>query len=607
MNAEAPSFGPHLYEVKLHVNKPFGWDTTLPIVLDVETDEKDNFVGIACKQPERDIFYFTKIEDSLKLALESLPLIGHNLKGDMKWLKGWGVDVKSSQLFYDTCLASYVQNTTKESHGLKTLAKEILGMEWPSYKDMTTVNGKEFKPETQKILGIKNRNNIKLTLDKQPVERVAAYCGMDCLATYRLWQHFQKVLSVTERRYLEGIELPTARVLLDMELMGAKVDIEYLEELKHTFSLTLNSIETQIKQQWIAVTKIEPDLTRDKKDTELNVNSNRQIAELLEFQGAVLPLTTKGNKKVDKQTLCQWLHLPVVPLLLEYSKIEKILNTYVLPLLEKNKDGRIYCSYNQITKGDKGQTAGISTGRLSSSGPNLQNIPSRTEEGKLIRKAFVAPEGKTLLDADFSQIEPRLVAHFSKDPLFIRAFKDDRDIYQELVEGTGRDRQDGKTFMLALLYGAQPKKLASVFKCSEKEAQNIIDRIMKKLPGVKAWKTRVIFEAKRRGGVTTLFKRFIPLPGLKSDNPYERMHWERVAVNTVIQGSAAEIMKLGLIKLNEAGFNLTITVHDEYVIETDGTHKDKADVKNILEKIVSLDVPLKVEIGLGKNWQEAKG
>lgn len=577
-----PTFGPSLYNCELHIDDCnldyYNYGDTL--VVDVETDEKDNFVGLAFTKDGKRVDYVTNIKnDCIQVFLETGKLIGHSLKSDMKWLINWGIDIKSSQLYYDTMLASYVQNTTKESQGLKELAKEYLGMEWPSYREMV---GKGAK---------------KQTLDKQEVGRVAAYCGMDCLATYRLYEYFKKKLNVNETKYLEEIELPTARALLDMELRGVQVDVEYLKKLDDEFYLKLQSLTIQINEQWNG-------------DKNLNVNSNKQIADLLQQQGAILPKTQKGNLKVDKQTLEQWLHLPAVPLLLEYSKIEKLKSTYTEALLEKQKNGRIYCQFNQLSRDTKGNSVGISTGRLSSSNPNLQNIPTRTEEGSLLRKAFVVGELKIFIDADFSQIEPRLVAHFTKDKTFIEAYKNDKDIYQELVEGTGRNRQDGKTFMLALLYGAQPKKLASVFKCSEKEAETIIQKIMSKLPGVTAWINRVKYEARQKKGVRTLFGRWIPLPGINSTNKWDRMHWERVAVNSIIQGSAAEIMKMSLIKLRETGYKVDLTVHDEFLIELPPQRHhidaDIAQIKDILENIVKLDVPLKVDIGIGSTWLEAK-
>lgn len=576
------TFGPHLYGAELYINSPFCEPEIYnDLICDVETDEKDNFVGIALTITGKHIYYYTELNQYVKNRLEQLNLVGHNLKGDMKWLINWAVNINSSQLFYDTCLASYVQNTTKESHGLKDLAKEYLGMEWPTYKEIVGSGRK------------------KQTLDKQETERVARYCGMDCLATYRLYEYFKKKLTRQEEKYLQEIELPTARALLDMELRGVEVDVEYLKVLNKKFEIQLAGIEGAVTAEWV----------RSFPAEKLNINSNKQVAQLLEIQGANLPRTQKGNKKVDKQTLEQWKHLPAVPLLLEYSKIEKLKSTYTESLLEKQKNGRIYCSFNQLSRNIEGNAVGISTGRLSSSDPNLQNIPARTEEGQLIRKALISGNNTVFIDADFSQIEPRLVAHFTKDKTFVEAYRQGRDIYQELVEGTGRDRQDGKTFMLALLYGAQPKKLASVFKCSEKEAEKIVTKIMRRLPRVTAWINRVKYEARQKKYVTTLFGRKIPLPLINSSNKWERMHWERVAVNAVIQGSAAEIMKKSLLALNNAGYNSVLTVHDEFLIEVenDGTEVGFSEsIKAILESIIKLDVPLKVEVGIGDNWYESK-
>lgn len=577
-------FGPELNNANLHVNEVIAYDPKFPVVIDCETDEKDGFVGLGLTTDGVFIQYYTDLS-LVKSMLEECSLIGHNAKFDIKQLIGWGVNIKPEQYHYDTILASYVQNTTKATHSLKDLAKEYLGLEWPKYKEIVGTGKK------------------KVTLDKQPVELVARYNGMDVLATYRLYEHFQKTLTPQQKRYLETIELPTARVLLEMELKGVSVDVEYLKVLDHEFDQKMAVLENQIlssfqKYQPLAV------------GTKININSNVHISKLLMAQGAVLPKTAKGNFKVDKATLEGLKHLPVVPLLLEYSKIEKLKSTYTEALLEKQKDGKIYAQFNQISRNAQGTSVGISTGRLSSSSPNLQNIPARTSDGKLIRKAFVASEGKVFIDADFSQIEPRLVAHFSKDPLFLAAFNEERDIYADLVEGTGRSRNDGKTFMLALLYGAQPKKLANVFKCSESEAESIVKRIMSKLPGVTAWINRTKYEAHQKKGVWTLFKRWVPLPLINSDDRYARMHWERVAVNTVIQGSAAEVMKMSLIRLKEAGYVPSLTVHDSFMVEVDNrldNFKDDVSlVRTILESIVKIDVPLKVSIGIGKTWAECK-
>lgn len=580
--ASEPTFGPSKYGATLFINQiPMFWDDRLPTVVDVETDEKDGFVGLALCQNDKEVYYFSSLGSVPALLDAEINLVGHNLKFDMKLMKKWGLFVDSRQMFFDTCLASYVINTTKETHSLKDLAKEFLQMEWPTYKEMVGTGKK------------------RITLDKQEIGKVAAYCGMDALATFKLYGYFMRKLDPQQRRLLEHIELPTARALMDMELLGAKVDVDYLKELDGTFSSKMIELEHAINSHW-------------KKAEILNVNSNRQIAELLESQGAVLPVTQKGNKKVDKATLLQWSGVPVVPLLLEYNKIEKLHSTYTQGLLERQQDGRIHCEFNQISKNEKGADVGISTNRLSSSNPNLQNIPARSEEGKLIRRAFIAPTNKILIDADYSQIEYRLLAHFTKEPRLIQAFKENKDVHEETGKALGVSRDLGKTLNFAAIYGARAEKIANTAKVSEQEAIRFLDTYWKVLPRVTAWIHRVKFEARAKKGIFTLNRRWIPLPGISSQNRFERMHWERAAVNYTIQGSAAEIMKMALIKLKEQGYMPVLTVHDEFLFEDAGVNKEEIDshlsvVKYLMENVVKLDVPLVADIGIGQNWATAKG
>lgn len=579
-----PTFGPTKYGASLYINTtPMFWDARIPTAVDVETDEKDNFVGIAICQDPSAVYYFSDLGTVSTLLKDNIKLIGHNLKFDLKLLLKWGVSLTSESMFFDTCLSSYVMNTTKDTHSLKDLAKEHLGYEWPTYKDMV------------------GRGKKKVTLDKQEIGRVAAYCGMDTLATFQLYSYFLRKMNPQQRRILEYIELPVARILMDMEMGGALIDTEYLKTLDTEFKAKMEDLEMFINRQWY-------DIGREDK---LNVNSNRQIAELLEAQGAVLPTTEKGNKKVDKATLQQWITIPSVPLLLEYSKIEKLYSTYTQGLLSRQKEGRIHCEFNQISKNEKGADVGISTNRLSSSNPNLQNIPARSGEGKLIRKAFIAPQGKILIDADYSQIEYRLLAHFSKEPKLIQAFKEGKDVHEETGKALGCSRDVGKTLNFASIYGAQAAKISRTAKVSEVEAERFLDAYWKVLPRVTAWIHRVKFEARLKKGIFTLNRRWIPLPGISSGNKYERMHWERAAVNYIIQGSAAEIMKMALIKLKETGYLPVLTVHDEFLFEHTPYYRPIeaiiADIKNVMESVVTLDVPLIADIGHGKNWAEAKG
>ena len=210
-------FGPMKYGVELKIN-PEGVPNGTTAVVDVETDEMDNFVGIGIMCDASSVSYYSSLRDDVKLFLASVGLIGHNIKFDARQLRAWGVDVKQTQLIQDTMLKSYVRNSTKESHGLKDLAKEYLGMEWPTYKDMV------------------GTGRDKVTLDKQEVEKVAAYCGDDCVATFRLNQYFDKVLNAAQRGYYNMIELPTMQLLFAMEMRGVTVDVEYLRDLRNEFA-----------------------------------------------------------------------------------------------------------------------------------------------------------------------------------------------------------------------------------------------------------------------------------------------------------------------------------------------------------------------------------
>jgi DNA polymerase-1 len=561
----------------------FELDYRKHLVLDCETDEKNNFVGIAVCQESDKVYYFTQLFPDIVKYLERCKLVGHSLKGDMRWLHEWGVKIKPEQLEYDTILASYVRNSTKASHGLKPLCKEILGVEWSSYQEMVHPD-----PEHPKK---------KVTLDKQPVERVASYCAMDALMTLCLSEWFKRHLTETENSLLRDLEIPTARVLLKMELSGVRLDIPYLKGLKVDLDKKLDAMSTNIKGYGVE-----------------NPNSNKQIAEAIErVCGIQLPLTKKGNKQVNKATLYQHKEHPFIQTLLEYSEVEKLSSTYVNKYLDMNSD-KIHCTFNQITKDEDDNDVGITTTRLSSSNPNLQNIPTRTEIGQTVKRAFVPDAGYKFIEADFSQIEPRLIAHLSHDPFLTQHFNKGIDPYLTLSELTGHTRQDCKTFLLALLYGAQAKKLAATFKCSEEEAQRVLSVMAAKMPGMVSFRNRAIFEARKDKGVKTMLGRFIPIPDINTGNRWERMHWERVAVNSKIQGSAAEILKKSLIKLDEENLTPQLTVHDSVLIQVkdesemmgwgSAVESAYASVVEILESIVTLSVPLKVKVGVGPNWRD---
>jgi len=571
-------WGVHNYGSNLIIDyTPSGINPSKPVVIDVETDEKDNFVGLGYTQDGITIRYTNQLSTLIDIFTVKLSVIGHNLKFDCKLLNQWGTKLSPDQLFADTILMSYVINATKPSHSLKELGKE-LGYEWPTYKE---------------IVG---QGRGKVTLDKQPAELVARYCGMDVMVTYKLYEHFNKKMDNFQRRVYSQIEMPLMRILYEMELKGVLIDVQKLRSLDGMFGNRLEALKRDL--QGIV-------------GKEINPNSNKQVAEALTGFGFELPRTPKGNLKVDKHVLEQHKSNQFVSTLIEHNKIEKLWSTYTQGMLKRDTD-TIKCTYNQITKelGSESER-GISTGRLSSSDPNLQQIPTRTEEGKLLRELFVPKPGNILIDADYSQIEYRLLAHFTKEPVLVEAFKNGEDVHEATGRALGCDRDTGKTLNFASIYGAQAKKIAKTAKVTEEKAEEFLKAYWSKLPNVTAWVNRVKHQAKQQGGVYTFMKRWIPLPDLRDPDMWMRFAAERKAVNYVIQGSAAEVMKMAMIELRKSGFLPLLTVHDELLFEYDpeiGINEDLSlTIKSIMEDVVKLDVPLVANVGVGKNWREAKG
>jgi DNA polymerase-1 len=576
------SWGVHKYGAKLVIDLTPSIDPSLPLILDVETDEKDNFVGIGYTQDGQTVYYSDDLGTVGRhfnnyLNQKGVGLTGHNLKFDAKLLLKWGVSLTSESLRDDTQLMSYVINSTKDTHALKELGKS-LGFIWPTYKDIVGSGRK------------------KLTLDKQPIELVAAYCGMDVFVTYQLYHSLKRKMDAFASRIYNQIEMPLMRILFEMELEGVLIDVDKVTIQDTQFKTLLGNLEDQMFH-----------LAKQK----FNPNSNLQTANILESRGIILPRTEKGNKKVDKFVLEQYKEDEFVKLLLQFNKIEKLYSTYTQGILKLDTLPKVYTTYNQVTsnRSVNDTEKGISTGRLSSNSPNLQQIPTRTDEGKTLREIFIPKREYILIDADYSQVEYRLLAHFTKEPLLLEAFKNGKDVHEETGKALGCDRDTGKTLNFASIYGAQAKKIAKTAKCSIDEAEAFLTRYWKILPRVTSWINRIKYEARQKKGIFTLQKRWIPIPEITSQNPYERMHWERVAVNYTIQGSAAEIMKLAMIECRKKGLLPLLTVHDELLFECPVDMKDVYThvIKQTMESVVKIDVPLVVDIGTGKNWREAKG
>lgn len=592
------------------------FDLQRPVFVDCETNEADVIVGIGYTQDGINFYYSTVITVELCQLLAKVCLIGHNLKFDAKLLLKWGVSLTSESLVGDTALMSYSLYGSSRSHSLKALAKDLLGMEWSTYDQMTTVtevheklkkfhtvtdaNGKTKRVKLDGPEVIRTVKTTKTTLDKLPVDQVAAYCCSDVLATKRLYEYFLSSMDKDSLRIYQEIELPVMKVLFGMECRGISIDVNLLKSLDTKVNTRLEEILAECKHHC----------------GDINIGSSKQLSPVLQAKGFRLPMTSKGNLSVRRAVLERYVGDPFIDLLLEHSVLRKLYTSFTQPLSALPTLPRVYATFNQITEEDTNRDGleGISTGRLSCSNPNLQQIPIRSDIAKQVRELFIADENKVLIVADFSQIEPRILAHITKDRYLQDVLKTDQDLYTALIRNTpwekkpdGRDI--GKTFYLALSYGAQAKKLAKVFKCSVNEATRMLNQCWDNIPQVKEWQVRNVEVARKVGYVSTMYGRKRYLPEINSEDFYIRCSAERKANNSPIQGSAADIMKLTMIQLTAAGYRLHLVVHDEVLISVDPEEVDLAldDIKHIMENVVELDVPLKVSIHAGRNWNEAKG
>lgn len=521
--------------------------------MDIETDEGSLLVGVGL-YAGGSVVYCSQLSPELITFLNSARLIGHSIRFDIRKLNESGCGIQLDNAIFDTRLAQYVIDSTKQGCGLKSLAAEYLGYKWPTYKEMVG-SGKS-----------------KLTLDKQPIEKVAKYCGMDALATYKLAHALYKKMSDKQREYFNTLEMPLLRVLYKMESRGVQVDLDYLKKLDDEFTIECNKYLELLGK-------------------EFNPRSPKQVLKMLKERGINVPST-------DVKYLKDYKDHEFVSLLLRYREFEKLRSTYTDALLKQHRNGRIFCEFKQTR---------TVTGRLASANPNLQNIPVRSELGEKLRHAFVAPEGKQLVVADYSQIEYRLLAHFSQEPVLLEAFNNGKDVHEETactIFGKTRvedkERALGKTLNFAAIYGAGAPKIAATAGISVKDAAEFLSRYWQRLPRAADWIAKTKWEARKDRGVSTMFGRWIPLPGIASYREWERGQYERYAISYRIQGSAAEIMKKALIALSP--FDLVASVHDEVIIETDGDPRDTESIHEMLEEVVPLSVPLEATIAIGANW-----
>jgi DNA polymerase I len=510
---------------------------------------------------------------------------GHNIKYDWQVLRGAGVELAG--VAYDSMLASFVLDPGRRSHAIDNLSLEHLGRAMQSYDDVA------------------GKGKTQIPFAEVPVESAARYSGADAGTVLALHEFFAPSLAETAMEpLLREIEMPLVEVLTNMEWQGIAIDRELFARLGEELGADLRRLEAECAQV---------------SGCELNINSPRQLATIL-FEKHQLPVLkrTKTGPSTDADVLEQLAAMghDLPRLILEYRELQKLKSTYVdtLPQSVNRRTGRIHTSFNQT---------GAATGRLSSSDPNLQNIPVRTARGEAIRRGFVPRSGWTFLVADYSQIELRIMAHLSGDPAFIEAFRQGGDIHRQtaaLIFNVPADRVTpdmrgrAKTINFATIYGQGAFALSRQLGISQDEARSFISRYFERFAGVRAFLDRQIQLARERGYVETLFKRRRYIPEIRDRNFNMRAYGERNAQNSPLQGSAADLIKLAMIRISDAiqeeglRSRMLLQVHDELVFEVppDEVEQMRDLVRSHMEQVVALDVPLVVDIGVGPNWLEAK-
>lgn len=504
---------------------------------------------------------------------ESIAKAGHNMKYDYLAIQKEGIIVKP--LAFDTMIASYLLNPASRQHGLDAVAFSEFGVE---------------KIPLAELIGVKKLDSLA----DVPVEKVAEYAAEDADVTYRLYELYEPRLKEDHlKKVFYDIEMPLVPVLAMMESIGIKVDCDYLGDLSKRLTKRQNELIEEIY---------------DHAGQEFNINSTQQLATIL-FDKLQLNHPDIKKTKTGVSTAASELEKlrgmhPIIDLIFEYRELTKLLSTYINTLPDQADEKlRIHTSYSQTT---------AATGRLASNDPNLQNIPIRTELGREIRKAFVTEKGMQLVSVDYSQIELRVVAHMAGDVALAKAFKENRDIHQEVADALGVDRRVGKTLNFAVLYGQGPYSTAGQLGIPMAQAREYIDRYFKTYAGVRRFLDETLKRAKEKGYVETIFGRRRYLPEIKSSNFTVRGAAERMATNMPVQGTAADLMKIAMINIANSGVlerfkaNMLLQVHDELVFEVDEEQAQdfSKEIKELMQNVAKLSVPLLAEVKIGANWGE---
>ncbi|MCJ8162747.1 DNA polymerase I [Acinetobacter zhairhuonensis] len=576
--------------------------TTSKFAIDTETTSLDyriaEMVGFSIAFDAEDAYYVPLAHDyegapaqldrnsvlaQIKPILENpeIKKIGHHLKYDAHIFANHGIELQG--WYFDTMLASYVLNSVATRHGMDDVARLYLSHLTTTYEE---VAGKGAKQKTF--------NQIE-------IETAAHYAAEDAHVTFRLYEVLDKKLKVHPEliNILHNIEVPVARVLTLMEENGIQLDLQFLDQLGEDFSKTMQDLENQITEL---------------AGQPFNVSSPKQVGEIL-FE----KLGLKGGKKTStgqystSESILEKLDHPISALILDYRGLSKLKSTYTDGLLKQanNDTHRVHTSYHQAL---------TATGRLSSTDPNLQNIPVREEIGRQIRKAFIAPEGRVLLAADYSQIELRLMAHFSQDDALLDAFRHGQDVHRRtasevlnipLDQVTHDQRRQAKAVNFGLLYGMSEFGLIRQLGFTREESQNYIKQYFHRYPGIYEYMQRTRQVALEQGFVETILGRRLYTPEIDARNMMIRKAAERAAINAPLQGSAADIIKMAMIEVDKMlpkdQAKMLLQVHDELVFEVDAEIADELapQLAEVMQSVLEISVPLLVEVGKGKNWDEA--
>ncbi len=533
-------------------------------------------------EKENIVYTSNKVED-FKEIFERRDILkcGDKLKQDYILLKQ--MQVQPENLMFDVSIAGYILNAISGKYKMEDLAEQFLGI------------------QIQSLITQDTKQQINLFEETEEKESNTGEIYTYCI--FHLYQKLIDKLKETEQLELfQTIEMPLVEVLADMQYTGMYVNKEELKSYGEELQKKLEEMTKKIYEL---------------AETEFNINSPKQLGEVL-FEKLKLPVykKTKSGYSTDVEVLEKLKsEHPIIEYLLEYRAVTKLKSTYVdglIPYID-NK-GRIHSYFHQTV---------TATGRISSTEPNMQNIPTRTEMGKNLRKAFQAEKDHILVDADYSQIELRVLAHISKDKTMIEAFNHDEDIHTQAAskvfnipveEVTKELRSKAKAVNFGIVYGISDFGLGEQLNVSRKIAKEYIEQYLEKYKGIKHFMDNIIEIARKQGYVETLFKRKREIPELKSTNYMVRQFGNRVAMNTPIQGTAADIMKLAMIRVYELlkkekmKSKMILQVHDELLIETVPEEKDRVYqiLKDCMENVIHLEVPLKIEISEGKNWCEAK-